>query len=205
MGCRVRGMTTQEYRRSYDYRSAYFKTNPGLFGYVWFCSQCYRPLLGRSNVVVDHIVPLNKGGRNHVSNCTAICAACNSSKSDKVDGRIVKGKVFKVFESTASRANRGAGAVIGLGAGLTMGLASSIFSRSGRVARGTARVGARGIAGLLSVVLRVALIIPIMAFRVIAFPIKHGTFVSRLCFLAIYAMVVMYFLQNNTELLNAWT
>ena len=125
MGCRVKGMTTQEYRASYDYRREYFKQNPGLFGCVWFCSQCYKPLIGPKNVVVDHIIPLNKGGKNHVSNCTACCKACNSSKSDIVDGRVIKGQLFKLAEVTASRANRGAGAAASLGIGLAMGAAST--------------------------------------------------------------------------------
>ena len=97
---RVRsGEALKEYRQSYDYRREYFKRNPGLFGYIWFCSQCFRPLIGKKNVVIDHIVPLSRGGRNHVSNCTAICKKCNRDKSDKIDGRIVRGGIFKMFES----------------------------------------------------------------------------------------------------------
>lgn len=109
------------YRRSFDYRSAYFRKNPGIFGCVWFCSQCFKPLFGRKSVCVDHIVPLARGGKNAESNCTAICRKCNSRKSDKVDGRIVKGKFFKLFESTFFKSQRGVMAI------LSIAIASTIF------------------------------------------------------------------------------
>lgn len=90
---------TYEKRKSYNYRAEYFKRNPGLFGILWFCSQCGKPLLTKHNVCIDHIIPLNKGGSNHHLNCTAICKRCNSSKSDKIDKRIFKGFIFKAFET----------------------------------------------------------------------------------------------------------
>jgi len=197
-------MTTQEYRRSYNYRDAYFKNNPGIFGCVWFCSQCYRPLFGKKNVYVDHIVPLNKGGKNHVSNCTAICFSCNQSKSDKVDGRVIKGKIFKVFESTASRANRGAGAVVGLGVGLTAGAVSGVAHVGGSVARGALTAGAGGVFGILGFGLHSVGRLVSGALSVVTFPIRRGTALSRLCFLGVYTLGVMYFLEQNTDLLAAW-
>lgn len=200
MGCRVKGMTTQEYRRSYNYRSEYFKRNPGFFGCIWFCSQCYKPLFGKKNVVVDHIRPLNKGGRNHVSNCTAICEKCNRAKSDIVDGRVLKGRIFKVFESSASRANRGVGAVAGLGIGLGMGAAAA----GGRAVAGTAKAGGRVLKGTarfgFGTIFRLLRGVATAVF----FPIAKGGFVSRLCFLGIYTLLVMYFLQTKTPVLNAW-
>lgn len=89
---------TAEKRESYPYRKEYFRRNPGLFGCIWFCSQCGRPLIGKGNVAVDHIVPLNKHGINRTFNTVAICGRCNSKKSDTVDGRVVKGYVAKVVE-----------------------------------------------------------------------------------------------------------
>lgn len=86
-------------RSSYPYRKRYFEQNPGLFGCIWICSQCGKLLVGKSNVAVDHIIPLDKGGRNHISNLTAICQHCNSSKGAKVDTRIVKGYLSKWFFS----------------------------------------------------------------------------------------------------------
>lgn len=204
MGCRVKGMTTQEYRRSYNYRDAYFRANPGIFGCVWFCSQCFKPLFGKKNVYVDHIVPLNKGGRNHESNCTAICFKCNRDKSDKVDGRVIKGKVFKIFESTTSKANKGVGAIAGLGVGLTAGAVSGAAHLGGSVVRGTARAGARGTVGLVGLTLRSAAKVVSTAASIVTLPIRKGTFLSRLCFVGIYALAVMYFLQEHTAILDAW-
>ena len=90
---------TQMRRESYPYRKEYFRRNPGLFGFIWFCSQCGRPLIGQKNVVVDHIVPLNKHGINRTFNTVACCIKCNSAKSDSVDGRVVKGYFAKLVES----------------------------------------------------------------------------------------------------------
>lgn len=88
--------STQERRREYNYREEYFKHNKGLFG-IYFCAQCFKPLL-KKDVEVDHIIPLGKKGINHVSNCTATCRKCNRSKSDKLDERAIKGFVFKGVE-----------------------------------------------------------------------------------------------------------
>lgn len=200
MGCRVRGMTTQEYRASYDYRREYFKRNPGLFGCIWFCSQCYKPIFGKQNVVIDHIVPLNKGGLNHVSNCTACCRKCNAEKSDTVDGRVIKGKIFKVFEQSFSNVNRGVGGVAKLGVGLTAAGVSAGARLGGSAGRSVLKSGARGVFGI------VGLGFKLLGFglKTVTFPLRNGSFISRLLFLAIYTMLIMYFLQNNTDLLDAW-
>lgn len=89
--------STQEKRQSFDYRSEYFKHNKGLFGCIYFCAQCYRPLL-RKDVEVDHIVPLSKMGPNSVLNCVATCRKCNRHKSDSLGKMTVKGLIFKVVE-----------------------------------------------------------------------------------------------------------
>lgn len=95
------GMTySQRKRATMDYRAEYFRHNPGLFGCVWTCAYCHRPLLGAHNVSVDHILPLNSPlGRNTRFNLVAACRDCNLAKSDHVDYRVVKGYVSKMFDS----------------------------------------------------------------------------------------------------------
>ena len=95
-----KGMTySQKKRASFNYRNEYFKKNPGIYGNIWFCSQCGKILIGKKNVVIDHIVPLNSiAGVNRTFNTVAICQKCNSSKSDRVDYRVVKGYLAKIFE-----------------------------------------------------------------------------------------------------------
>lgn len=183
------GEKLKEYRQSYNYRAEYFKRNPGLFGRVWFCSQCGKPLFGKKNVYVDHIIPLAKGGRNHVSNCTAICFKCNRDKSDKVDGRIARGYLFKFFESNTSRLNRGIGGAAMLGLGLTTG-----------AVRGTAHAGAWGISKLARGTGAVVRGI----FGAATFPIRNGSVLSRVLFIALYAIAILFLLKNYTHVLDAW-
>ena len=94
------GLTySQRKRAKMDYRAEYFKHNPGLFGCIWSCAYCHRPLLGAHNVDVDHIMPLNSPlGRNARFNLVAACHKCNLEKSDKVDYRVAKGYTSKIFE-----------------------------------------------------------------------------------------------------------
>lgn len=55
---KTQGMTySQKKRASFNYRNEYFKKNPGIYGNIWFCSQCGKILIGKHNVVIDHIVP----------------------------------------------------------------------------------------------------------------------------------------------------
>lgn len=183
------GEQLKAYRESYNYRSEYFKRNPGLFGCVWFCSQCYKPLIGKKNVYIDHIIPLSKGGRNHVSNCTAICGKCNRAKSDKIDGRIVKGQAFKVVESTLFRGQRGIGAVVGLGAGLTAGAVSGTVRVGTKTAKGGLRIVGRLFKGTLNAVTT---------------PLRKGSVASRLLFLALYTLGILYMLSQYTHILDAW-
>lgn len=97
---KTQGMTySQKKRTSFNYRNEYFKKNPGIYGNIWFCSQCGKILIGKHNVVIDHIMPLNNvAGVNRTFNTVAICQKCNSSKSDSVDYRVVKGYLAKLFE-----------------------------------------------------------------------------------------------------------
>lgn len=183
------GENLKAYRESYNYRAEYFKRNPGIFGCVWFCSQCYKPLIGKKNVYIDHIVPLSQGGLNRVSNCTAICRECNLRKSDKIDGRIIKGSMFKLLESSLFRTQRGAGAAIAVGAGLTAGAVNT-----------TARLGkgilCRGLHGVWAVAKT--------GVKAVTYPLRKGKFVSRLFFLALYTAAILYLLANYTPLLDAW-
>lgn len=183
------GERLKAYRASYDYRYEYFKRNPGLFGCVWFCSQCYKPLIGRQNVVIDHIIPLAKGGPNRVSNCTAICRKCNLSKSDKIDGRVIKGSIFKLFESGVSGASRGVGGAVALTAGLTAG-----------AVHGTTRLGF----GIVGGAFKAAGKVLATAAKLITFPLRKGSFLSKLMFLAIYTIGILYVLANYTTLLDSW-
>ena len=90
---------SQRKRDKMDYRTEYFKHNPGLFGCIWFCAYCHRVILGERNVEVDHIVPLNNVlGMNKRFNLVAACQKCNRSKSDKLDGRVAVGYISKIFE-----------------------------------------------------------------------------------------------------------
>jgi hypothetical protein len=89
---------SQKKRDAFNYRAAYFRKNPGLFGCIWFCSQCGIPLFGRDSVQVDHIIPLAGVGINRTINTVAICPKCNREKSDKGGKYIVKGAFAKIIE-----------------------------------------------------------------------------------------------------------
>lgn len=88
-----------DWRGVRDYRSIYFKHNPGLFGKLWFCSQCGKPLWGKHKVQVDHgKAPSTfnsfamKDLFNNEFNLVAACGPCNREKSNK--GGIYTQKAF---------------------------------------------------------------------------------------------------------------
>lgn len=97
---RSSNMTYSQRKRSkLDYRREYFANNHGLFGCIYFCAYCKRPMF-RKTVQVDHIMPLNNVlGRNVRWNLVAACPRCNRAKSDKVDGRVVVGYTSKICDT----------------------------------------------------------------------------------------------------------
>lgn len=192
---------TQIKRESYPYREKYFQQNPGIFGCIWICSQCYKPIFGKHNVVIDHIVPLAKGGRNHVSNCTACCRECNAKKSDKVDYRVAKGKIFKILESNAFRAQRGAGAFALLGITSAAALSRLAMVGTGSVATGAGGIAVHGMAKMLKFTLTKA--VP-GVIKAVATPLVKGSMLSRFFFLVLYALIVAFVLKDNTALFDAW-
>ncbi len=126
--------STTEKRNSYPYRKEYFKRNKGLFGHIWFCSQCGKPLFGKSNIVVDHIMPLKHGGVNRTFNCVAICEKCNAKKGAKVDHRVLKGYIAKAFQSSLFFTQGAIGKVIKLSAkGAGYALSAPFRGTTGKV------------------------------------------------------------------------
>lgn len=90
--------STQYKREAFDYREEFFKKNPGIFSCIWFCGYCGKILFGRSQVEVDHIVPLKSAfGANRTFNTVAACKKCNRSKGAKVGMITVRGMFGKVL------------------------------------------------------------------------------------------------------------
>lgn len=48
------------------------------------CAHCGVILDRYTNLSVDHVIPLNKGGTNDIQNLTVLCEDCNSTKSDMI-------------------------------------------------------------------------------------------------------------------------
>lgn len=60
--------------------------NPSQIGSLWeffesSCAYCAKPLVrGTRDAHVDHIVPVQDGGINHISNCVLSCPVCNGDE-----------------------------------------------------------------------------------------------------------------------------
>lgn len=50
---------SQKKRAKLNYRKVYFQHNPDLFGCLWFCVYCHKIIIGKENVEVDRVIPLN--------------------------------------------------------------------------------------------------------------------------------------------------
>ena len=90
---------SQKKREKFDYRTEYFRHNPGFLGCIWKCAYCQRLIIGKSNVQVDHIMPLNNVlGKNARFNLVAACGKCNRKKSDKAGWWVIWGYINKALE-----------------------------------------------------------------------------------------------------------
>ena len=103
MSKKTKKTKSQIKREKFNYRSAYLKKNPGLFGCIWVCSICHLPVIGKSNLAIDHIWPLAKGGVNRLFNTAAAHKNCNSKKSAKTGLYIPNGYLGKVIETVIFR------------------------------------------------------------------------------------------------------
>lgn len=50
------------------------------------CQSCGKQY-GETNLTIDHIIPLVRGGSNDISNLQTLCFSCNRQKADKIDNR----------------------------------------------------------------------------------------------------------------------
>lgn len=50
----------EDWRKSNDYRQDYLERNRGISGYLYVCSQCFKPMFGGKKIQVDHIIPPSK-------------------------------------------------------------------------------------------------------------------------------------------------
>ena len=51
--------------------------------YNWTCPSCKKQE-PEVKLTIDHVIPVTKGGDNHVSNLQPLCKSCNSKKYNKV-------------------------------------------------------------------------------------------------------------------------
>ncbi|HLO85099.1 MAG TPA: HNH endonuclease [Nostocaceae cyanobacterium] len=50
------------------------------------CQSCGK-VVGETQLTIDHIIPLARGGQNDISNLQTLCLTCNQRKTDKIDHR----------------------------------------------------------------------------------------------------------------------
>lgn len=48
------------------------------------CAHCGKLLVHPEKPTLEHVIPLNKGGNNEITNLVALCETCNKSKSDDI-------------------------------------------------------------------------------------------------------------------------
>lgn len=88
--------------RSDSYRQDFIERNPGVFGNkAYFCIYCGKRIYANAKdmdrkMYVDHIKPINQGGRNSTWNLGPACFVCNSEKSDKGGNWVVRGYMGKI-------------------------------------------------------------------------------------------------------------
>lgn len=88
--------------RSDSYRQDFIDKNPGVFGNKsYFCIYCGKRIFADAKdrdrkMYVDHIKPVNQGGRNSTWNLGPSCFDCNSEKSDKGGNWIIRGYAGKL-------------------------------------------------------------------------------------------------------------
>jgi hypothetical protein len=50
----------------------------------WRCACCQRSERDAGPLTKDHIIPVSRGGNDHISNLQPLCQSCNSSKGTKI-------------------------------------------------------------------------------------------------------------------------
>jgi 5-methylcytosine-specific restriction enzyme A len=50
------------------------------------CQSCGK-IAGETQLSIDHIIPLSRGGKNDISNLQTLCLTCNQQKTNKIDNR----------------------------------------------------------------------------------------------------------------------
>ncbi|MBW4564347.1 MAG: HNH endonuclease [Mojavia pulchra JT2-VF2] len=50
------------------------------------CQSCGKTTL-ETDLTIDHIIPLARGGQNDISNLQTLCYTCNQQKKDHIDSR----------------------------------------------------------------------------------------------------------------------
>ena len=53
------------------------------------CQSCGKTTL-ETNLSIDHIIPLSRGGKNDISNLQTLCLTCNQTKTNKLDHRFYR-------------------------------------------------------------------------------------------------------------------
>ena len=91
--------------RGDNYRYEFMKANPGIIVKgLYFCVYCGKPIT-KKGMQVDHIKPINLGGRNWTPNLAPACVKCNQAKKAKAGMWTVRGYIGKIIYSVAQSAS----------------------------------------------------------------------------------------------------